>query len=143
MIRAVVDANVLASGAVGDATRAPGAILQRWIDGRFVLVTSAALRDEVRRTLEKPYFRARISAFDRLAFMAAIDGEAEFVVPTIRIEGVATHPEDDRVLEAAVSAGADYLVTGDRGLQRLGEYAGIPILDPRAFLVVLDGLPPD
>lgn len=117
--------------------------MRRWIDGRFVLVTSAAIRDEVRRTLEKPYFRARISAFDRLAFMTAIDSEAESIVPTVRIEGVATHPEDDRVLEAAVSAGVDYLVTGDRGLQRLGEHAGIPILDQRAFRDMLDGLPPD
>ncbi len=90
--------------------------MQRWIDGRFSLVTSAAVRDEVSRTLEKPYFR---------------------------VEGVATHPEDDRVLEAAVSAGVDYLVTGDRGLQRLGEYLGIPILDPRAFREILDGLPPE
>lgn len=64
-------------------------------------------------------------------------------MPTVRIDGVATHPEDDRVLEAAVSAAVDYLVTGDKALQRLGEYAGIPILDPRAFMAILDGLPPD
>lgn len=142
-MRVVLDANVLASGFVGHPDRPPAAIISRWADRAIVLVTSAAIRAEVERTITKPYFVQRSTSDQRAIFLAAINERAEFVVPTVRIEGVATHPEDDRVLEAAVSAGADYLVTGDRGLQRLGEYAGIPILDPRAFLVVLDGLPPD
>jgi predicted nucleic acid-binding protein len=50
---------------------------------------------------------------------------------------VATHPEDDLVLATAVSAHADYLVTGDRKLQRLGSYQGVRILSPREFLAVL------
>jgi uncharacterized protein len=51
---------------------------------------------------------------------------------------VATHPEDDLVLAAAVSAEAGYLVTGDRQLQQLGRFRGVDIVSPRAFLAILE-----
>ncbi len=50
---------------------------------------------------------------------------------------MATHPEDDLVLATAVSAAADYLVTGDKQLQRLGGYHGVAIVSPRDFLALL------
>jgi uncharacterized protein len=46
-------------------------------------------------------------------------------------------PADNRYLECAVEGEADFLVTGDRLLLNLGEYQGITILTPRAFLEVL------
>ena len=56
-----------------------------------------------------------------------------------RLRGVCRDPQDDMVLECAVNAGADVIVTGDKDLLALGEYEGIRILSPRAFL---DDLPP-
>jgi hypothetical protein len=50
----------------------------------------------------------------------------------------ATHPEDDLVLAAAVSAAADYLVTGDRQIRRLGSYQGVTIISPSDSLALLD-----
>lgn len=128
---------MLASGFVGQPDRPPAAILLYWTDRAFDLVRSVAIRAEVKRIITKPFVA------QRTVLLREIDERAEFVVPSVRIDGVATRPEDDRVLEAAVSAGVDDLVTGDRGLQRLGDYAGIPILDPRAFRDILNRLPPD
>jgi predicted nucleic acid-binding protein len=59
------------------------------------------------------------------------------------VTGVASHPEDDPILATAVSASADYLVTGDRQLQRLGSYRGVSIVSPREFLDLLDRLERD
>ncbi|MBI4492031.1 MAG: hypothetical protein HY690_04490 [Chloroflexi bacterium] len=64
-------------------------------------------------------------------------GEATITPLTAVVQGVATHPEDDLVLATAVSAGADYLVTGDHHLQELGTYRDVTILSPRAFLDLL------
>jgi predicted nucleic acid-binding protein len=50
------------------------------------------------------------------------------------VQGVASHPEDGLVLATAVSAKADYLVTGDSQLQRLGQFEGEAIVPPRTFL---------
>ena len=43
-------------------------------------------------------------------------------------------PDDDRVLECAVAGRADYIVSGDRHLLKLGSYDDIPILTVRQFL---------
>ncbi len=137
-MRVVLDANVLTSGAVALPGRPLALVIERWIGRRYLLFVSAWLRMEVERTLAKPYFAARLAPGDRVRFLALIDQRAGIVVPTVPVEGVATHPEDDRVLETALAARAEYLVTGDRGLQQLRAFAGIPIIDPAAFLAVLD-----
>jgi uncharacterized protein len=56
---------------------------------------------------------------------------------SITVSGVASHPEDDLILATAVSAQADYLVTGDRQLLALGEYQGVQIVTPRDFATTL------
>jgi predicted nucleic acid-binding protein len=56
---------------------------------------------------------------------------------TASVHGIATHPEDDMILATAVSGHADYLVTGDSKLERLGKYKSVTILSPRRFLETL------
>ena len=48
---------------------------------------------------------------------------------------VASDPDDDQVLAAAVAAGADLIASGDRrDLLPLGSYQGIPIVTAREAL---------
>lgn len=44
----------------------------------------------------------------------------------MRLDVIKEDPPDDRVLECAVSSGADYIVTGDKDLLRLGQYDATP-----------------
>lgn len=67
-----------------------------------------------------------------------LEQEAVLTPITRQVQGVATHPEDDLILAAAVSARADYLVTGDDQLQKLGGFEGVKIVSPREFLRLLD-----
>ena len=62
---------------------------------------------------------------------------------TVEVHGIATHPEDELVLATAVSAQADYLVTGDSQLQKLAAYQGVTIVSRREFLDVLVRLQAD
>ena len=140
MIRAVLDSNVLASGVVesAKAERAPGRLLRLWREQRFELVVSAEILTELGRTLGKPYFRRKLAPDQIEAAEFLVASEGAIVEPTITVSGVATHPEDDLVLAVAISAGVDFLVTGDKALQRLGAYQGVQMLSPRQFLDVLE-----
>jgi predicted nucleic acid-binding protein len=71
------------------------------------------------------------------AASALLQREARLVTVSAIVRGVATHPADDVVLATALSAGVDYLVTGDRELQKLGSFGGVTILSPRDFLSLL------
>lgn len=141
MIRAVLDANVVASGVLryGSATSTPAEIVRRWLSGSFVFVISDHVIDEIERTLlVNPFFSARVERSVGVSWIATLRSLATPTSITIEVSGVASHPEDDLVLAAAVSAAADYLVTGDRQLQRLGAFEGVTIVTPRDFLTIIE-----
>ena len=139
MIHAVLDTNVLASGVVGilRPTSTPGELLRFWQGARFTLVLSEHIHTELANTFTDPYFRRRLSDGERANFLAGLRREAVTVPITGTVQGVATHPEDDLILATAVSAQADYLVTGDNKLQAVGSYQGVMIVSPRQFLEIL------
>jgi hypothetical protein len=113
--------------------------MRRWLAGTYVLATSEhILIDELPRTLAKPYFRRHMTADEAAEFTDGLYRLALLVPITAYVYGVATHPEDDLVLATAVSAQADYLVTGDMKLQTLGSFEGVRIVSPAAFLAILD-----
>jgi putative PIN family toxin of toxin-antitoxin system len=59
---------------------------------------------------------------------------ANRVTPQESLNVVKEDPPDNRILECAVAARSDYILTWDKDLLRLGEYAGIRILTPVQFL---------
>jgi putative PIN family toxin of toxin-antitoxin system len=138
--RVVLDTNVLVSGIVSyrHAERVPAALLRAWMDERFELVVSEHILDELGRTLDKPYFRQRLSVQQIDRAVAAFRYTATMTPITREVHGIATHPEDDSIVATALSAGVDYLVSGDTQLQHLGTYEGVVILSPRAFLIALN-----
>ena len=58
----------------------------------------------------------------------------ERVVVSQSLNVISDDPSDDRILECAVSAGADVIVSGDKHLLRLGDYGRIRIVTVAEFL---------
>lgn len=134
---AIVDSNVVLSGFLRERSP-PGRLLAAWRQVRFVMLTSATILDEIRWNLGNYFFHEQMTRAEMDENLALLHNEATLVVPTIMVHGVATHPKDDLILSAAVSADADYLVTGDRQLLALGQCGGIPIVSPSIFLDILN-----
>lgn len=139
-MRVVLDTNVIVSGLAGyeSARLPPARIVRGWINGAITVAFSSPLLAEVERALDKPYFLARVrdGLWREISSTLAVEDAA--IALTVHVAGVATHPEDDLVLATAASARADYLVTGDRQLLRLGSFEGVSIISPADFLIVLD-----
>jgi putative PIN family toxin of toxin-antitoxin system len=135
VIRAVLDTNVLASGFVEFATaeRTPARLLRLWREQYFALVVSAKILTEPLNTFADPYFRRQLTPEQIHAAQVLLQEEAIWTPVTAPVSSVATHPEDDRILAAAVIAQAEYLVTGDKKLQQLGTYQGVRVVSPRTL----------
>lgn len=58
---------------------------------------------------------------------------ANRVTPTRTLK-VVDDPDDDRILECAVEAGSEFIVTNDKAILRLGEYGVIKIMRVVDFL---------
>ncbi|MFO7777515.1 MAG: putative toxin-antitoxin system toxin component, PIN family, partial [Nitriliruptoraceae bacterium] len=58
---------------------------------------------------------------------------AVLVTPTETVT-ISRDPDDDRLIEAALAANADVIVTGDQDLLTLGSIGQIQVLTPREFV---------
>ena len=139
MIRVVLDTNVVVSAI--RAERGPLAVIREaWLAGRFQVSVSDPLLEEVERTLAKPYFADQVGKVLARHFVDLLQ-ETALVHPIIEpAAGVATPPEDDRILATAKNARAQFLVTGDKGLLALGTCGVTRVIGPRAFADYLDSL---
>ncbi len=76
---------------------------------------------------------------EEIAIAQSIIGDAARTVqPAVELYVVKEDPADNRIMECAVSAGADYIVTGDKDLLRLGRYDSIRILNVADFLEIAE-----
>ncbi|MDA8285386.1 MAG: putative toxin-antitoxin system toxin component, PIN family [Actinomycetota bacterium] len=129
MIAVFADTNTLVSGLGWSGP--PAQILDAVLAGQLVLVSSPALLAKLERVLAYPKL-ARVLP-DPEGLVARLRTVVDLVEPTFELAVVADEP-DNRVLEAAVAARADAIVTGDGGLLALGDHDGIPALSAAAFI---------
>ena len=136
MIRATLDVNVLASGFLVK-TGVPAELIRSWFARTCELVLSYHILEGLQRTLQKPYFQQRMTPEQMRDAHRILRARASLVDPSIPVHGIGEDEEDDLVLSTALSGRVDFLVTGDRHLQQIGNYQGLIILPPRDFLDVL------
>lgn len=133
-MRVVVDINVILSAALRSRS-VPGEILGKCFDQEIPFVISESTLERAREVLLRDKFRRRISEEDRRGLLLDLRRFAVAIVePDPEVSGVADDEEDDIVLGTAVEAGAEVLITGDRGLLAVGEYRGVRVMNPRDFL---------
>jgi putative PIN family toxin of toxin-antitoxin system len=61
------------------------------------------------------------------------------VEPSERIDAVKADPADNAIIECAVAAGSEAIVSGDKHLLSLGSFRGIPVMTVAAFLEQMQG----
>lgn len=137
-MEAVLDTNVAVSAAI-NPKGPPAEIIKAWRARSFVWVTSPDLLQELESALRSPSLRRYLAwSDDELAeFLALVRAVARAVVPTSRIDAIRVDPADNRVLEAAMDARVDYIVSGDRHLLDMGRHENIPIVTPARFVAII------
>jgi len=127
--RVTLDSNVYLSGFVFGGK--PKRVLEMAIDGEIEVAVSDPIIQEVRRHLLGKFGWSEPRAAEAIE---SITEFAKHVTPTETIDTVPTDPDDNRVLECAVSAGSQTIVTGDDDLLRLVAFRGIEIVRVADFL---------
>lgn len=140
-LRLLLDTNVVVAGLPWNG--APRRLMEYAFSGNSVeLYSSPALLKELRQTLSYPKFSARIEKAGAtvLSLVASYHDIVVLVVPETVPRIVMHDADDDHVIAAALSAGADFIVTGDRRhLLPLVSYRGIGILTPAEIVQSLGG----
>ena len=110
--RAVLDTNVFVSALISPKGP-PAALLRALRSGRFTLVSSPPINEEIIEVLNRPYIRDRYGVGDRIFDVSFVLWELAEVVIDLPEVKVCSDPDDDKFLATAVAGGVDYLVTGD------------------------------
>ena len=128
MRKVVLDTNVVISSFFGGHAQA---IINLWLEGKFQLCLSAAIMAEYRAILAEhvsPDYLGFI--IETLEMASNVSQLAE--LPQLSV--IAEDPSDNRFLECALAAKADYLVSGDHHLLQLVEFKGTKIVPPAEFM---------
>lgn len=130
-MKVVFDTNVVASASFWRGS--PFDCLAAWAQGRCEAVVSPSLLAEYHETVEE--LRLDYPGIKPVEWVAALTESAELVFPTDRATDATGDPDDEMILECALAAEADCIVTGDKKhLLPLREFQNIPIISPVDFL---------
>lgn len=133
MPRVVLDTNVLVSAVHFGGP--PEELLLLANQGAIQLFISPFILNETSVVLKEKlgWEKGRIKGL-----LKAVEGVAAVIEPETELTVIKNDAADNRILECAVDAKADFLVTGDkRHLLPLRHYKGIRIITPRQCLDIL------
>jgi uncharacterized protein len=128
-MRIVADTNVIVSALVFGGV--PRLVFEMVEDDRCELYYSSEIQSETGRIL-RDKFGWDEEKLDR--YLRTFWSLGTKVIPQGRVDAVREDPDDNRIIECALAADADVIVSGDKHLLKLGAYQGIAILAPRGFL---------
>lgn len=140
MVRAVLDANVVASALIRPSGP-PGRIVSRLLkEHAFELIASPPILEEWGRCLRYARVRRRTGLSDSEIdlWVAGLALVAEVVAASAGSIRVPADPADEMYLAAALEGRAGFVVSGDSHLLSLGELADVRVVTARRFLEVIE-----
>jgi putative PIN family toxin of toxin-antitoxin system len=130
--KVVIDSNVFISAFGWDGK--PEAVLRLVEQGRLINYTTEAIFDELMRVVAYPKLKFPQSL--QIKILEFVFFWSRFVRREENIAVVTDDPKDDMFIECAISAGANFIISGDPHLLALGSYRNVKIVSPAEFLEI-------
>jgi putative PIN family toxin of toxin-antitoxin system len=128
-MRAVFDTNVFISAFLIPGSQGERAFLLARRK-RFFLYTSVAILTKIAQKFRTKFEQSEADIRAALKLMSRV---ARVLKPPVHLHVLADEP-DNRILECALAAQADLVISGDRHLRQLKRFQGIPIIRLVDFL---------
>lgn len=131
MHKIVVDTNVFISGVLfgGNSQK----VIEAWLNKKYIFCLSPELKAEILNKLQGKFL---ISIYALQTIEKVLEAKTEKYIPKKKIF-ICKDPTDNFLLELALEAQADYLVSGDKLVLKLKQNK-TKILSPKDFLKLLE-----
>lgn len=130
-MKIVLDTNILISGIFWRGV--PNRILQYWESEYYEIAVSPEILNEYVRVIAEIGKNKSELVKKWIDYISIKSYVVEIVTPL----KLSRDPDDNKFLECAVSADADYVVSGDDDLLILKKVEGIPIIKASSFIRIL------
>ena len=114
MLRIVIDTNIWIRALLGGRVTLP--VFRAWQAGKFQVVVSQPLLDELDKVWQRPRLKNRINAEHAVILLEQLNWRGIMVEPTT-IPPRCRDPKDHPVLATAIDGRADAIVSGDADLR--------------------------
>jgi putative PIN family toxin of toxin-antitoxin system len=138
--KAVLDTNVWVSALLWGGK--PSEVIKAAEEGKLDIFASEQTVGEINQVLAYPKI-AKILQADGLLhdeLIEAVLKVVKFVEVTKTVKVVLEHPADDKFIDCALAARADYIVSGDKHLLKVGSYKKTRIVSVAEVLQILDAM---
>lgn len=130
-MKVVIDTNVFISSFFGGN---PKRIINLWKEEKIILCLSKEILEEYVEVLSRMGF-ADEKELEKLLSLFAKGFNITFTSNTPKIKAVKDDPDDNKFIECAVACGAEFIITGDKTLEKIKKYQKIKILNPKNFML--------
>lgn len=134
-MRLILDTNIYIAAYL--ETGLASGILLKGKTGKLDIYISDKILIELKEKLTKKF---KVEEYELAEFLDLIDKSASLVVPQNSLSVVKADPDDNKILECAVEAGADMIISMDKHLLKLKMYEGIAIVHPKTLTWILPKL---
>jgi uncharacterized protein len=129
----VLDTNVVLSAILFGGK--PRQVFEKALSGNIQVAISESLVNELLGVLQRPKFE--LSAQLVQTIVSEYASISSWIEPSEHFNVVVDDPSDNHIIDCAVAAKADYLITGDKHLLNLGTFKMIRIVSVDTFIDIL------
>jgi putative PIN family toxin of toxin-antitoxin system len=132
-MRVVLDTNVILSAILFGGK--PRKVLEAALSGSLKICISESIIEELQNVLQRPKFGLTSQILQGV--ISELTSIAGWVLPKKHLELIEDDPTDNQVLDCAIEANADYIISGDGHLLQLGKCGSTLIMNPDSFVRIL------
>lgn len=135
MLKVVVDTNVLVSALIKPKSN-PGLIVSLLLEKQLKLCATPEILKEYQEVFSYDKFKG-LDQNKVKNFLKRLKKDALIVNPSVSVNIIKEHPADNKFLECAIEAKADFLITGNKKHFPFKSYYHTYILTPQSFLYII------
>ncbi len=132
MLKVVLDTNIFVSSIFWKRGN-PHKVVELVLDKKTHAFTSIEILQELEKILRRDFEEPDEKIHKQINLILEY---ATVTKTDTKLNVVKDDPDDNKILECAVSCNADYVVTGDNHLLDLREFRGIKIVTAKKFLEI-------
>lgn len=129
----VLDTNILISAIFWRGN--PYRVVRNALKKKYSLYLSTEILNELEEKLKVKFKFPEDNINNHIELLKEY---GKIIVPISKVNAIKEDPDDNKVLECAETAKADYIVSGDAHLLKLKEFKGIKIVTAKEFLGIID-----
>ena len=129
-MKIVLDANIFISSFFWGGN--PRLVLERVITGKDELYITKEILGEIESVMGRPKFHVKKEEVDY--FINSIEEIGNKIVSKRQVNNGSRDKTDNKYIECAITANADYIISGDMHLLELKEYKNVKIVTAKDYL---------